>query len=126
MQHKYAFRIGRWKNISKYQWKYFYECTCCGPTPVIDRPSNDPQRSYDRIRSTSTKKTGCEFSVCGVQVDDHYWEIRHRPNPKFSLHNHPQSHSALEHVAHRRLNQVQINKARELHSIGTFKCLQVS
>jgi hypothetical protein len=117
-QHKYAFRVGRWKPIGKHRKKYTYFCTCCGPKPIIDRPQNDPRRPRDRIRSTSTKKTGCEFSVCGVQVDDHHWEVRHREDAKFGLHNHPQSNSALEHVAHRRLDKSQVEKARELHNIG--------
>jgi hypothetical protein len=125
-EHRYAFRIGRWKNIGKHRRKYFYECDRCGPKPIIDRSQNDPRRPRDRIRYTASKKTGCKFSVCGVQVDDHHWEIRHRPDPKFGLHNHPQSHSALEHVAHRQLDQQQIDKARELHSIGMFRHLRSS
>lgn len=71
-QHKYSFRIGRSKTIGKHWKKYYYICTCCGPKPIIDRPQNDPQRPRDRIHSTKSKKTSCEFSVCGVQVDNHH------------------------------------------------------
>jgi hypothetical protein len=71
-RYKYAFRIGRSKTIGKHQKKYYYICTCCGPKPIMDRPQNDPRRPCDRIRSTKSKKTGCEFSVCGVQVGDHH------------------------------------------------------
>jgi hypothetical protein len=117
-EHKYAFRIGRSTSISDSWKKYTYFCTRCGEQPIMDRPKNDPQRPRNRIRSTSTKKTGCKFSVCGVQVDDHHWEVRHRPDAKFGLHNYPQSYSALEHIAHRRPNKVQAEKARELHNIG--------
>jgi hypothetical protein len=38
----------------------------------IDRLQNDLQHSRDRIRSTKTKKTSCEFSILGVLVDDHH------------------------------------------------------
>jgi hypothetical protein len=36
-QHKYAFRVGRWKYINKYRKKYTYFCTRCGPKPITDR-----------------------------------------------------------------------------------------
>ena len=123
--YNYAFRRRRRKKLTDTREKVYYECTCGGPRPIMDRPKNDPRRPQDRIRSTSSKKTGCEFSVCGVQVDSHHWEVRHRPDAKFGVHNHPQSSSALEHAVHRRLNPAQIEKARELHSIGTFRCLQL-
>lgn len=123
-QHKYAFRILRSKRIGKARKKVIYCCTRCGDKPIMDRPKDDPRRPHNRIRLTRTMKTGCEFSVCGVQVDDHHWEIRHRPDAKFGIHNHSQSHSALEHIAHRQLDQAQVEKARELHSLGMFKHLQ--
>ena len=71
-QHKYAFRILRSKPLSKTRKKVTYCCTRCGDKPIMDRPKDDPWRAHDRIRSTRTMKTGCEFSVCGVQVDDHH------------------------------------------------------
>jgi hypothetical protein len=123
-QHKYAFRILRSKPIGKSRKKITYSCTRCGDKPVMNRPENDPRRPRDRIRSTRTMKTGCEFSVCGVQVDDHHWDLRHRLDAKFGIHNHPQSHSALEHITHQRLDQAQVEKAHELHSLGMFSHLQ--
>jgi hypothetical protein len=65
-EYKYAFRIGRSKSLGKSWKKYTYVCTCCGETPIIDHPENDPQHPHNRIRSTSTKKTRCEFSICGI------------------------------------------------------------
>jgi hypothetical protein len=123
-QHKYAFRKLRSKPIGNSRKKVTYSCTRCGNKPIVDRPENDLRRPRERIRSTRTMKTGCEFSVCGVQVDDHHWDVRHRLGLKFGIHNHPQSHSALEHVAHRRLDQAQAEKARELYSLGKFKYLR--
>jgi hypothetical protein len=71
-QHKYTFRIGQWKPVGKHQKKYTYVCTRYRPKPIMDCPQHDLWRLRDRIRSTRTKKTSCEFSVCGVQVDDHH------------------------------------------------------
>jgi hypothetical protein len=122
----YPSTVGRWKLIGTYQKKYTYVCTRHGPKPVIDRLKNEPRRPRERIRSTKSKRTGCKFSICGVQVDDHHWEVRHRSKTEFGIHNHPQSHSALERAAHRRPNKAQIEKARELHGIGMFKQLQES
>jgi hypothetical protein len=119
-QHRYAFRIGRSNTIGKDRKKVFYQCDCCGPLPVENRPRDDLRRPQHRIRSTSSKKTGCEFSVAGVMVDAHHWEIRHRPDPKFSVYNHTPSHSAMAHASHRRLTNAQVEKAKELHNIGKF------
>jgi hypothetical protein len=71
-QHRYAFRIGRSKPIGKDRKKVLYQCDRCGPLPVENRPRDDPLRPQHRIRSTSSKKTGCEFSVSGVMVDVHH------------------------------------------------------
>jgi hypothetical protein len=117
-RYKYAFRRGRSKPIGKHRKKFLYQCDRCGPMPVENRPRDDPRHPYNRIRATSSKKTGCEFSVSGVIVDAHHWEIRHRPDAKFSIHNHLPSHSALAHASHRRLTKAQVDKAQELHSIG--------
>src|ERR1700722_18324935 len=95
-QHNYCFRVGRSKTInSGSRKKVFYECTHCGPIPSVNRlqdDAEDPQDNIscprDRIRSTSTSKTGCQFSVIGVQVNESLWELQYRPDPKFSVHNH--------------------------------------
>ena len=85
---------------------------------VENRLRDDLRRLHSRTCATSSKKTGCEFSVSGVIVDAHHWEIRHRPDAKFSVHNHPPSHSALAHASHRRLTKVQVEKAQELYDIS--------
>ena len=87
-------------------------------TCYINCLQDDPRRSNDRIRLTKSKKTGCQFSVNGVQVDEHRWEVQHRPEAKFGVHNHPPSCSALAHAAHGRLDKEQVQKAQELHDIG--------
>ena len=71
-QHKYAFRVGRSNVVNKHRKKLLYQCDRCGPLPVENRPRDDPQRPNHRIRSTSSKKTGCQFSVIGIMVDECY------------------------------------------------------
>jgi hypothetical protein len=71
-QYHYAFQKGRSKPIGKDRKKLLYQCDCAGLVPVSNRQQDDPQRLHDRICSTSSKKTGCEFSVSGVQVDQHH------------------------------------------------------
>jgi hypothetical protein len=117
-QHKYCFRIGRSQKINKKdRIRITYECDRAGKPPIQDRPQNDSRRPQKRIRSTSTTKTGCLFSVIGVQFDDH-WELRHRPDPKYSTHNHGPSLSAFAHPTHRRLSKGLIRKAEELFETG--------
>jgi hypothetical protein len=118
-QHGYAFRVGRSKTINSGRKKCFYYCDRCGPKPVKDRAQDDARRPHPRVRSTGTRKTGCEFSVSGVEVDG-IWELRHRPDSKFSIHNHKPSHSAMAHPSHRRLNKSQVQKANELHNVGNI------
>jgi hypothetical protein len=118
-QYKYAFRTNRSKRISATREKVFYECDRAGPEPVQNRPRDYPRRPRDRVRLTSTAKTGCQFSVVGVQVDDH-WELRHRPDSKFSTHNHSPSLSAFAHPSRRRLTKELIQKAKELHNASNI------
>jgi hypothetical protein len=64
-QHSYAFRIGRSNKINNSpRLKIFYNCDRCGPPP----PENHPQDYLQaRKRQTTTRKTGCQFSIVAVQ-----------------------------------------------------------
>jgi hypothetical protein len=70
--HHYAFRKGRSKLISKDCKKLLYQCDYARLVLVANRQQDDPRRPYDRICNTSSKKASYEFSVSGVQVDQHY------------------------------------------------------
>lgn len=115
-QHYYAFRIGRSTKISNSpRVKITYNCDRCGPPP----PENHPQGYLQaRKRQTTTRKTGCQFSINAIQQRDTHWELRHRPGREYSIHNHPPSQSTSSHPAHRKLAQADINQARALHSAG--------
>ncbi len=115
-QHRYAFRIGRSYTTNKSSRKrIYYECDRCGPIPPRDHPQGRPQA---RKRRTTTRKTGCQFSIIAVELSDAHWELRHRVGTKYNVHNHPPSHSITSHPEHRKLAQEDINKAKELHNAG--------
>jgi hypothetical protein len=113
-EHHYAFRIGRsmWKGKKKV---VFYEC---------DRARKPPPKGYlehsahMRVRNTTTRKTNCQFSVKGVQINEDQWELRHRPDDHCAVHNHAPSHAATSHPVHRRFDPETKEKVRELHNAG--------
>jgi hypothetical protein len=118
-EHRYAFRIERSTKIhNTKRTRILYSCDRAGLAP----PTNYPQRSLqDRQRHTTTRKTGCQFSIIAREGIDTQWELRHRPNKPgidYSIHNHPPSQSISSHPTHRKLAQAEINQARSLHNAG--------
>jgi hypothetical protein len=71
-QHAYAFQKGRSRQISKNCIKVVYKCDCAGKLLALNCQRDELQRPYDRICNTSSKKTGYEFSVNSVQVNQHH------------------------------------------------------
>ena len=121
-QHHYAFSTSRSTKINNStRTRILYNCDRYGPPP----PINHPQRSLQaRKRETTTRKTGCQFSVTAVECSNTQWELRHRPGIQNSVHNHPPSQSTSSHPAHRKLAQAEINQARSLHNAGKFNSIQ--
>jgi hypothetical protein len=115
-QHYYAFRIRRSTKIhSGSRTKITYNCDRCGPPP----PEIHPQKHlHARTRQTTTRKTGCKFSVIAIQRIDMQWELRCRPGAEYSTHNHPPSQSISSHPAHRKLLQGEINQVKSLYNVG--------
>lgn len=88
-QNHFAFRIGRSNKINKGpSIKIFYNCDRCGPPPPEIHPQDYLQA---RKRRSTTRKTGCQFSVIAVECSDSHWELCHRPGIEHSRHNHPPS-----------------------------------
>jgi hypothetical protein len=115
-QHYYAFRIRRSKKLyNGPRTKIEYNCDRCGLPPPLDHPQHSLQV---RKRQTTTRKTGCRFSILAIECTDTQWELRHRPGTEYSIHNHPPSQSISSHPAHRKLAQTEINQARSLHNAG--------
>lgn len=115
-RHNYAFRIGRSNKIRNGpRVKIFYNCDRCGPPPSTAHLQNSLQA---RKRHTTTRKTGCQFSILAIEQRDSQWELRHRPGAEFGIHNHPPSHSTSSHPSHRKLAQADLNQAKYLHNAG--------
>jgi hypothetical protein len=115
-KHHYTFRIGRSNKINKgTRLKIFYNCDRCGAPPPETHPQHYPQ---SRIRSTSTRKTNCQFSIVAIQRTDTEWELRYRPGREYGIHNHSPSQAISSYPAHRKLAQAELNQARSLHSSG--------
>jgi hypothetical protein len=113
--HNYAFRTGRSKQVSKTRYKVFYDCDRGGPVPPLEHPRNRPRA---RINNTTTRKTGCLFSIVAVEIDANHWELRHRPDPKFAVHNHLPSHSIISHSVHRKLPSQELQEVQRLFKAG--------
>ena len=71
-----------------------------------DRSYKAPDILRERKRKTSTRGTGCEFSVLAKEsLDKRSWTLRHRAEKRFSIHNHEPSQRPSAHPAHRILSQ---------------------
>ncbi len=115
-QHLYAFSIGRSKKIARGdRIKIVYNCDRYGPPP----PENHSKHTLQaRKQHTTTRKTGCQFSIVAIQRSTTEWELRHRPGVEYSIHNHSPSQSISSHPAHRKLVQGELNQAKALHNAG--------
>lgn len=118
-QYCYAFTIGRSKKIgSGSRTKIIYTCDRYGSVPPEKHPHN---RLRTRMRHTSTRKTGCQFSLVAIEHTDSQWELRYRPGTQYNTHNHPPSQAASSHPAHRKLAQQELNQAKSLYTAGKYK-----
>jgi hypothetical protein len=111
-QYKYAFCISRSTRVHRgSRTRILYSCDRYGPPPPADRPQV-------RKRNTTTRKTGCQFSIIALEHTATQWEVRHRPGEEYGIHNHPPSQAISSHPTHRKLTQDEINQARSLHNAG--------
>ena len=111
----YAFTTTRSIRMRNGRQKVFYAC---------DRnPVPKPEPRPERIRDTQSRGTGCLFQVVAVETLSSEWEVKYRPEPRFSVHNHPPSQSPAAHPSHRRLPVEAQNTHRNLFSAGKSKGL---
>ncbi|KAL5606133.1 uncharacterized protein BROUX77_003326 [Berkeleyomyces rouxiae] len=91
----YAFTTGRSTKEKSGRLTITYAC---------DRSCRPPDTSRERQRRTSTRGTECQFSVLAKEsLDKSTWSIRHRPDKRFSSHNHPPSENPSAHPGRRRI-----------------------
>src|SRR5689334_12101855 len=77
------------------------------------------QKPAERQRSTSSRITGCQFSINAKEsLDKSYWYIKHRPGEEKSVHNHEPSLHITAHPAHRALSSTDQSVIGNLASAG--------
>ncbi len=74
-------------------------------TYACDRVLRLPPTTRERQRKTTTRETGCPFSVLAKESPDNTWILKHRPDRRFSIHNHKPSQHPSAHPVHRQLSR---------------------
>lgn len=69
-------------------------------TCACDRSCLSPALK-ERQRKTTTRGIGCPFSVIAKESSDGGWTLKHRPDRRFSVHNHERSQHPSAHPVHR-------------------------
>ncbi|KAJ2894092.1 hypothetical protein MKZ38_007931 [Zalerion maritima] len=106
----YAFTTGKSSKIPNGRVKVVFAC---------DQNKLPPSTSIDRIRGTSSRRTGCKFSILAKQsLKGNSWVLSHRPDKECALHNHPPSEAASTHPAHRKLQERDITMISRLTTAG--------
>jgi hypothetical protein len=114
MEHRFAFVKQRSRTKNKAGHKVtVWACDRYGEPSLLPKHSNQP-----RQRHTSSRKTGCQFSINVVQISGDNFEIRHRPDKLHHCHNHIPSCSPWSHPTHRYLNRELLDKLKELYETG--------
>lgn len=128
-QYGYAFRKGRSRVIGSLsltgntdtgpRYKVLYDCKCSGLAPTANGPQPAANGSQPRVRQTGSIKTDCQFGINVLQTQENTWELRHRPDPKHSVHNHgPAPVSAF--AVHRRFSNDQVEQLHQLFNAGNY------
>lgn len=88
-------------------------------TYTCDRACRPPDASESRKRQTSTRGTGCQFSVLAKQsLDKTTWAVKHRPDGRFAVHNHEPSWHQSAHPVHRVLSSTEKATIGDLTNAG--------
>ncbi|PHH79698.1 hypothetical protein CDD83_3843 [Cordyceps sp. RAO-2017] len=95
----YAFSIGRSTKRANGAVVITFRC---------DRANKPPAAGAARKRSTSSRGTGCPFSVIGKESGDRRsWALAHRPDARHAAHNHPPSAHRSAHPGYRQLSHLE-------------------
>lgn len=107
----YAFTTGKSTKTPNGRVKVVFAC---------DRNKEPPSSSDGRIRRTSSRRTGCKFSVLAKQSrDGSTWVLTHRPDRECAKHNHPPSGDLSAHPAHCRFGEQDATIVSKLAISGT-------
>jgi len=70
-----------------------------------NRSYKPPSTSTSHQRRTTTRVTGCPFSIIAKESTSSGWALKHRPNQRFSKHNHEPSQHPSAHPVHQQLSR---------------------
>ena len=88
-------------------------------TFLYDRRCQPPSASSTRKRQTTTRGTGCLFSVLAKEsLDTTTWTLRHRAGIQYSKHNHKPSQHPSAHLTHRILSSDDQSTVSNLSNAG--------
>lgn len=95
----YAFVVGRSRKRSNGRETITYMC---------DRGAGRiPSSSQPRQRLTTTRRTGCKFSILATEAQCRtQWVLKHRDGHEFNTHNHEPSLHQTAHPIHRQLSSI--------------------
>lgn len=106
----YAFVTGKSRKTPSGRRLVVYSC---------DRGGAPPKPSDTRQRSTTTRRTGCQFSVLAKEtLDKTTWRLTHRPGNEFAHHNHTPSTNISAHPVHRQLSHTDRSTINNLTNAG--------
>ncbi|KAL2885279.1 mutator-like element transposase [Ceratocystis lukuohia] len=106
----YAFTTGKSKKTNNGRTKVVVAC---------DRTQAPPNPSTVRRRRTSSRGTGCKFSVLAKEsADKNTWALVHRPDQEYAQHNHPPSDDPSAHPIHRALQTKDVSVISGLVAAG--------
>ncbi|KAM3468043.1 hypothetical protein MY5147_008326 [Beauveria neobassiana] len=107
----YAFVTGRSRRTPNGRQQVVFTC---------DRGAGRaPDATTTRKRLTTTKRTGCQFSVLAKEgLHQGSWKLTHRPGREYAFHNHEPSRQPSAHPAHRKLSSTDLSTVHNLASAG--------
>jgi hypothetical protein len=75
-------------------------------TFTCDRARQPPKALEGRLRQTTSRGTGCQFSILAKELLDRTsWSLKHRQGQQYAIHNHEQSLHETAHPSHRILSE---------------------
>lgn len=106
----YAFTTGKSTKEKTGKRTVTYSC---------DRSCRPPSSFKQRQRKTTSRGTSCPFSVLAKEsLDKGTWTLRHRPDNRFSCHNHEPSQHPSAHPGHRHLSREDESQLKDLVNAG--------
>lgn len=112
----YAFTIARSRKTPNGRRVVIFNCD---RGPGVSPPPSAPKAPGKQHRQTTTRRTGCTFSVIAKEsLCQTIWSLRHRPGARFDQHNHEPSIDPVAHPTHRHLSGPEVSTVRQLSSAG--------